>query len=432
MKRPVLGLAVVLVACGSGSTATPPVAPMDAGATDAARDFAGDAVADAVPTDAGGDASDPCGPLTTSWARCAANPLDVAGYEHPDGEYELSIGDPDVQYDPWDQTWRAWWSTGLSPTYANPDPDIAIKYASSADGVQWNVQVAPTYFSHRASGDWDYSTAETPSAIYVPTNPPARRWLLYYSGGNKTVKTGPGNTVWYEIGLAFSADGTNFMPLPAAESPYAGKSTPYANIDGLLLLARDAFPGLAGVVDGQVADPEIVRDDAGTFHLFFSSYAVDANGGPLAFGVSHATSTDGIHFTPQMGNPILPGSGGAGPSVRRAQDGTWELFFYRDSKADLAMVPSTFNPMLGIWRATSTDLATWSVPSATRELTWDGSYPYEAYGWVATGDMAFGAPELRWYYVAFSSQNPPAGWFTTTHTGTAPAVIALSMAQRTE
>ena len=72
-----------------------------------------------------------------------------------------------------------------------------------------------------------------------------------------------------------------------------------------MLLGRDAFPGVLGVADGLVADPELVVDpDGKTLHLFMSSEAVDSKGEPIKYGVSHATSTDGVHWTLSQGNPV--------------------------------------------------------------------------------------------------------------------------------
>lgn len=438
MHRPVASVASVgwlacsVLACSSSSTIEPgaDAAADTAAATDASDTSVAPDVADAsalvdAPTDA---APDPCGALDGTWRRCAKNPLAKAGARHADGRYELSIGDPDVQRDDVAQLWRAWWSTGLATTYTAPDTTLAIKYAESTDGVAWTVQDEPVLVSHRSTIDWDYSKIETPTVLHVPTNPPDRRWLLYYAGGNDGVKTGPGYT-WYQIGLAVSADGKVFTRLPAAESPYAGKTTPYANVEGLVLLGRDAFPGVAGVADGLVADPEIVRVGS-TFHLFFSSLAVDASGSPLAFGVSHATSTDGIHWTAASGNPIAAINGSAGPSVVQLADGSFELFFYRDSDAEKATIPTTFNPMLGVWKSTSKDLSAWNAPGAAREIAWDGSLSYEKYGWIATGDMVVHGGEHRWYYVAFDADGAPSGWVAPTHSGYAPAVISLSMARR--
>lgn len=275
------------------------------------------------------------------------NPIATAGYQQPDGRYELSIGDPDVQYDPTSGRWLAWWSTGLAAKFADT-PQLGIKFASSADGVAWTVQPALAIEGSTSASDWDGSKLETPSVLIVPSNPPSMRYLLYYSGAPVATKMVNGSPVtWYEIGLATLADGTSFTRLPASQSPY-GKA-------GLVLEGADAFPGMPGVTDGIAADPEIASDGA-TLHLFFSSMPVDASGTPLAFGISHATSTDGIHWVPAAANPIAATNGSKGPSVVHDADGTWEMFYQDDSSLDLAQVPSTFNPQLGIWRATSPDL----------------------------------------------------------------------------
>eukprot|EP01052_Picozoa_sp_SAG31_P028761 SAG31_NODE_2801_length_5073_cov_12.272618_3_plen_92_part_00 len=72
-----------------------------------------------------------------------------------------------------------------------------------------------------------------------------------------------------------------------------------------MLLGRDAFPGLSGVADGLVADPELVVDpDGKTLHLFMSSEAIDDKGTPIKYGVSHATSHDGVNWIPGPHNPV--------------------------------------------------------------------------------------------------------------------------------
>jgi hypothetical protein len=187
---------------------------------------------------------------------------------------------------------------------------------------------------------------------------------------------------------------------------------------------------VANVADGLLTDPEVVFDGA-TVHLFFSSLAIDANGAPLTFGIGHATSADGIHFA-VAANPIPALWGARGPSVVQSAAGGWEMFFQRDSTADLQPVPSTFNPQLGIWRAASPDLTSWSVASGGRELVWDGSHPAEKYGWISVGDMTVVGGEHRYYYPAFSALTPPSGdWIVPLHdNGYAPSLVVLDMARR--
>ena len=107
------------------------------------------------------------------------------------------------------------------------------------------------------------------------------------------------------------------------------------------------------------------------------------------------------------------------------------MYFQRDSPDDLKRVPSTFNPQLGIWRATSSDLSQWVMPSSTRELVWDGTLTSEQYGWIAVGDMVLVDGEYRYYYPAFSSLSPPASdWFVPTQNGNEPSLIVLDLARR--
>ena len=403
------------------------------------------------------------------YVRCGANPLQRAGQYHSDERlYEISIGDPDVQYDAVSRQWHAWWSTGLASSYTAANQSMGIKHAVSADGVRFEPTLAPVLRTAASPTAWDHSKAETPTVVRLPPaiRTPERQWLMLYSGGNDGAPRPAGITyTWYQIGAAFSADGESFTKISAAESPYAGKATPYSgSIEGLVLLGRDAFPGVAGVADGLVADPELVVDpDGTTLHLFFSSEAIDSRGTPLKYGVSHATSQDGVHWVVSPGNPVratpplfwatrtplIPRTqainGGSGPSVVRGTSAGFQLFFLQDSAQDKAKIPTTFNPELGVWAANASSLAgPWRRSGSGqglggREVSWDASVPTEGPGWIATGDMAWNAPggERRWYYVAFDVTPPIlSGWVAPVHPslrnplGLEPAMIALSMMHR--
>jgi hypothetical protein len=244
------------------------------------------------------------------YVRCSENPLHRAGQFHSDEKvYEISIGDPDVQYDDVSHQWHAWWSTGLAPSYT-ANQTMGIKHAVSADGVKFVPTLAPVLRTAKSPTAWDHSKAETPTVVRLPPamRTPERQWLMLYSGGNDGAPRPAGITyTWYQIGAAFSADGENFTKISATESPYANKTTPYGSgsLEGLVLLGRDAFPGVAGIAEGLVADPELVVDSDGeTLHLYMSSEAIDSRGTPLKYGVSHATSRDGVHWVPSAGNPV--------------------------------------------------------------------------------------------------------------------------------
>ena len=51
------------------------------------------------------------------------------------------------------------------------------------------------------------------------------------------------------------------------------------------------------------ADPEVIRKD-GAFHMWFSSMGFDGTGA-AASGISYATSSDGVHWSPSNQNPLF-------------------------------------------------------------------------------------------------------------------------------
>lgn len=394
----------------------------------AAADPTSDAAYTSPPVSDASTAAHPCGaPASPSWRRCDANPLWQAGFEHPGVGIELSVGDPDVMYDAEAGLYKAWWSTGIAPSYVSENIAMGIKYAESRDGVRWTVQEELAISGHRNASDWDYSKLETPSVVKVPEFPPERRYVLFYAGGNDVAVPALEYT-WYQIGVAFSADGKHFERLPAEQSPYADRSTPFDDVEGLVIYGTDVFPAsLQGVADGLVADPEVIYE-GGVFHLFFSSLAVNTDRAPLAFGVSHATSIDAIHWTFAAENPV-PNLNGAGPTVVESAQG-YELWFYADSDADKAQIPSVFNPMYGIFRSTSLDLNGWTATDTARDLVWDGNFATERYGIIAAGDMLFHDGEYRYYYPAFGDFDVPTDFVVPTHDDYLPAVIMLDVAYR--
>lgn len=438
---PWVSMPLVLTHCGNGSDT--PQAAIDSG-------VATDTGAEVAPPEDAPPSPSFCGePVTTSWRRCAKNPLYLAGHTLPDGMLELSVGDPDVQWDPDDKLWKAWWSAGASKSYGEKEKAaVHIRYAESKDGLAWTVQAEPVLRSRRDPTNWDDTQIETPTVVKVPGNPPDRRWVMFYAAGNDAdyPYTAKLEYTWYQIGVAFSADGKSFTRMPASESPYFGKSTGFRNVEGLLLLGRDAFPGLAGVENGVVADPEIVFDGK-DYHLFFSSLASKADRTSyLAYGVSHAklTSLSTPRLSVPSGNPVLVGA--AQPSVIRTEAG-YEVYVIYDSAEDTAKVPSVFNPYYGIWKHTSADLVSFSGKAAAHDFSMEGADPAERYGMIKAGDMTYLDGVRRYYYPAFRSEGVPPGFFAPLRLGSvpvpaggiedkdagllyAPAVIGLHVAAR--
>jgi len=414
MRAIVPVLATLAVACGGNSHTESP---------DATTAGSADAAPDAAPS-----ISSLCGASPSSgWHRCDANPLVTAMRPSADGRIEWTQADPTVLYDADEQLWKAWWSTVITADCsklgtAEDVHEIDVKYAHSSDGVHWTIQAEPVLRSNTDPDEWDNTTVETPTVIKDPNATPDHRYAMIYAGGNNAQLMVEGQTGW-QLGLAFSADGTQFTKLPAAESPYADKSTPFTKIDGLLLLSTDAFPSLSNLQPGIVADPEL-HVIGSTYDLYFSSLAM-SGGVPAAYGISHATSTDLVHWTMTATNPVLVG--GQTPAVQIADDGTRTLWYHLDT--DTSSEPSTLFPTLGVWKVTSPDGITFSAQAASRDFQWDGSYSYETYGWLPGVAVARGPDGVdRMYYSGWGSQPAPAGSCVFTQNGMVTGTASFDLA----
>jgi hypothetical protein len=329
-------------------------------------------------------------------------------------------------YDADDQLWKAWWSTVIVADCSQigmPSEEISIEYAESSDGVHWTVQAESALASKGATTAWDYTTVETPTVIKDPTATADHRYAMIYAGGNDARLKVLGNTGW-QLGLAFSADGKTFTRVA---SPYSAAATPFQDVTGLVLLARDAFPQIANQGDGILADPELVKI-GDTWRLYFSSAAMNsAETMALAYGISTATSTDLIHWMPGTANPLLVGAGQ--PAVL-ATNGLLEMWFNRDSDEDKAMVPSTVFATLGVWHSTSSDGLAWSTETA-RDFAWDGSIDAETYGFLPGVAVAHDpSGGTRMYYSAWGAHPAPANSCVLTHQGSVPGSDNFSLATR--
>lgn len=362
-------------------------------------------------------------PPATDWVR-HGEPLLRAGSDAGDGKVEIVIGDPCIRQDA-DGVWRLWYQGSRAETYTDDDIDMWIRHATSADGYDWQVDAAPALTTPDDPGAWDASHTETPSVTYNPDAPPERRWLMAYSGASRQLPLGFPD---YQIGVAFSADGVHFTRLPAEESPY-GEA-------GAALRVEEALADVSGLVGGVVADPEVVYAD-GVYHLFYSSFGHDADDNFLAFGVGHATSADGVRWEPVVAAPIpelLNGEGVSGqqPSVSyNAAMARWEMAFTLDSDDERRAMPSTFNPSMGTWMATSADLMTWNIDySAGRDFYWQPEADNEELGLLTGASLITVGDEQRLFYTGWGSRGVPDGFVVPVHSGTEPAVLNLLVATR--
>ena len=389
----------------------------------------------------GGGGAGPTPPAPAGWVRDPANPLAFPGLApSPATTYETAIADPSVDHDPATGTFRAWFSTTVLDRAQPGAPGrIVIKHATSSDGRVWNVQATPVLESRQSPGDWDYTHTETPSVVRNPdpAAPSSQRFLMFYAGANRDADVLAGRPAdaafpYYGIGLAYSADGTLFTRAPGL----GGQA-------GLVLTAAMLLAGsVAGYGDGLCADPEVVVRD-GALELWCSSYAERIDAGqrsPIAFGISHARSSDGLQWTLPTANPLAslfrPGdvAGGQQPAVvHDAVRGRYEMWFKNDTPAESASIPTAFFTALGFWRAVSADGITWTPDYSARDFVWRGELDYERYGLLTGAAVVRRGDVDLFYYCAWGDRSVPDPLLYTVPLqsgGSVPAVTSWSLAAR--
>lgn len=422
MRRLWVIATVLATGCGGGDG--------DPDATEDARPRSddGDPGVDAAPA-----CSDDTQP-TAPFVRHAGNPVYLPGETFTDGLFDVVGADPDVRWDDDAGRWRIYWMGPHGSTFVGPHTQL-IRAVESTDGLTMTVRDQPALVAASDPAAWDSVNTETPSVAYNPDAPPGRRYLLLYAGARDKLGTFPFPE--YGIGAAFSADGLTFTRIAAAESPH--------DQAGLVLTAEQVFG-----TDGVVADPEVVYAD-GQYHLWFSSFSCDGAGcaNILAFGISYATSTDGVSWTVRGDSPLptllrTPGvrqSGGSQPSVVwDAERCQWEMWMTHDAGGENAAQPVVFNNSPGFHHATSEDGISWSFDPAMRDLAWDAAAPGEAMGLLTGADVAARGRERRMLYVGFHDQDVPAGFLlpvrddpdTPDVETVVSGVMALSIAVRQE
>ncbi len=369
--------------------------------------------------------------IETDWERSGSNPLVNPFGAMVTGATDLAVADPTVIWDEDEKIFKGWWSTTVAGEFGPDGPSInGIRYAESPDGLHWTVQQELAFSAVFGDpGAWDSTHSETPFVIKVPSNPAERRYLLFYSGGNLEACS-VGDAPCYEIGMAFSADGTHFSRLPADESPY-GEA-------GLVLRGEEVLHGVEGMALGIVADPTVIQEPGGTFRLWMSGYAEDADHVPLAFGICEASSVDGIHWTPAAVNPLpslrRPGEVAAGqqPSVLyNPQTRLYEMWFTNDREIDQERTPATLFQAFGYWHATSSDGIHW-VPEYGDEpdFRWDPSHASERWGLLTGVHVLLHGGRYMMYYSGWSAVDVPSLFLTPTRRGLVDGVTALNLATR--
>ena len=391
----------------------------------------------------GGDSKLSAAPDTgaSGWQRDAANPLIAPTLTSTTLNY--GPADPSLLYDTDDSKWKLWFSA-TDEDRTSGVKTISIKYSESSDGVSWSAPQTALQVA-TGSGAWDYTNVETPAVIKNPdpTAPAEEKFMLYYAGANTDLAVSekrPTSFPYYQIGLAYSADGKSFTRY----SPGLN-SKPGLVLEADVGLFGSSLPGTFG--DGLVADPSVVYKD-GVYHLWFSSYAetvptplAPAGRTALAFGISHVTSSDGVHWSASHGNPLgtlaKPGesTGGQQPSVLfNAGTNQFEMWFSNDSDTEKQAIPCSFNTVTGFWHAVSDDGISWTPDYSARDLSYDNSLAYESYGFLTGVAAVLVNSTYYLYYSAWGTEQIPDSslYLCPDQTGVLfPAVLTLNRASMT-
>jgi fibronectin type 3 domain-containing protein len=171
-------------------------------------------------------------------------------------------------------------------------------YATSTDGVDWDVYAGNPVLRVGANGAWDEFEADGPAVIKE-----SGVYKMWYHGCNDGYQS-------CAIGYATSSDGIHWTK--HASNP---------------VLSGDA----AEWDERGTVWPALIHDG--------SNYEMWYYGLPGG-GIGHATSPDGIHWTKDPNNPVLPqswnGLSPAQPSVL-LEDGTYKMWFRQGSAGDSAI-----------------------------------------------------------------------------------------------
>src|SRR3989344_3697794 len=161
------------------------------------------------------------------------------------------------------------WLSGGDPTVS---PISARVYeATSADGINWNINKNPQLSPSTNPADWDSLRIETPSVIKV-----GNTYHLYYSGCDANCQ----EDGVYSIGHATSTDGIAWAKDPA--NP---------------VVAAQADPSQWGSYGS--AEPGIVYNPKdGKFYLYYVGMKFDSNPSIGHIGILLSTSSDGSSFSP--------------------------------------------------------------------------------------------------------------------------------------
>ncbi len=369
-------------------------------------------------------------PAIGQFTRRSGNPELIAGATFSDGALDVAFSDPDLRFDSTANRFELFYTAEHSTAFGVAGTQV-IRRATSPDRMTWTVDDKPALLLSTEVDAWDRGAVEAPSIVVNPAAPADRRYLMMYAGSSRAFPHAGYEFPESRIGAAFSADGITWTRVAAADSPH-GQA-------GLVLTAAQIYPGAVGAI---VDDPEVVLE-GGVYHLFFSSFAcMGADcATPIARGIGHATSADGITWTPAQSpvKSLLEASaddltGGSSPAaLYDAVHCRWELWQNRDRGNDVAAQPVQLDNTAGVWHADSTDAQQWSVFFAgPRDLSWNGVQPTtgEKLGLRTGFDIADFNGGRVMVYVGYDDANVPANSVLPTANATRSGVMTINIATR--
>ncbi len=213
----------------------------------------------------------------TNWTKYATNPVlrrDTVLANFPNDLIAIS--------DCWvikeGATYKMWYTAGGFNYPTDTLLRSRICYATSLDGINWTKYAGNPVLDVSYIGGWDSLGVETVSVIIDSLAPLTEKYKMWYAGQYF-------NSYRYDIGYAYSADGINWTK-HTSPVMQVGVSTQWDN----------------GFLEG----PSVIKD-AGIYKMWYCGYdvVIDGSGTDGHTSVGYATSLDGINWTKYAGNPIL-------------------------------------------------------------------------------------------------------------------------------
>ena len=226
----------------------------------------------------------------------------------------LSTTDPNQMWTRWktDPYVIHWDNDSLRMYYGtnNYGVQTQIGTAISKDGNNWIEKTDSPVLMTGPVGSWDELDVETPGVIYIPSNPDSMRYMLYYSGSqHDSIILGSSNSGLYpieiyQIGLAYSNDGINFIKY---NDPINDINPLYQNSDPVIRIpyTLGGMPDTINYLFSSVAEPSIMYDSiSNTFKIWYIGLGCS---NPNCIGISdfryrilYSESLDGINWSPPV------------------------------------------------------------------------------------------------------------------------------------